>query len=172
MLLRSSQNNVMPCWSLLWCRVGGERDSPCAVAIQQRCILVFGGGEETPCKGVTLAGKCAAVQRHILLWGKVRNWKVSAGSWVIGTCYYCVPPPPFNNLFIEIPLLQSSLRSCKTCFKKKKKRHFYSHQVCVPTFLCFYKGERALVSSRSLLVSCHGCPWGGGKCPGHPWKEM
>lgn len=65
-------------------------------------------------KGVTLASKCAAVQQHILLWGKVRNWKVSAGSWVIGICYYCVPPPPFNNLFIKITLLQISLCGCKT----------------------------------------------------------
>lgn len=30
------------------------------------------------CRGVVLASKCAA--KRILLWGKVRNWKVSAGS--------------------------------------------------------------------------------------------
>lgn len=94
-----------------------------------------GERSHTP-KGLTLASECGAIQRHILLWRKVRNWKVSAGSWVIGTCYYCVPPPPFNNLFIEIPLLQISLHSHKARFFKKYI-HSYSCQVWILTSFMF-----------------------------------
>lgn len=96
-----------------------------------------GKRSHTP-KGLTLASERGAIQRHILLWGKVRNWKVSAGSWVIGTCYYCVPPPPSNNLFIAIPLLQISLHSHKARFFKKYM-HSYSCQVWIPTFFIFHK---------------------------------
>lgn len=129
----SFQINFMVHWSQLWRRAGGARGGPAPVAME----LCQGERSHTP-KGLTLASECGAIQRHILLWGKVRNWRVSAGSWVIGTCYYCVPPPPFNNLFIEITLLQISLHSHKARFFKKYM-HSYSCQVWIPTSFIFHK---------------------------------
>lgn len=143
--------------ALVW--AGGTRGGPALVAVE----LCQGERSHTP-KGLSLASECGAMQRHILLWGKVRNWKVSAGSWVIGTCYYCVPPPPFNNLFIEIPLLQISLHSHKARFFKKYM-HFYSCGVWIPTSFTFLKEKGWFLWYPGIFPHC----WSEPRLPTSRW---
>lgn len=52
--------------ALVW--AGGTRGGPALVAVE----LCQGERSHTP-KGLSLASECGAMQRHILLWGKVRN---------------------------------------------------------------------------------------------------